>query len=465
LDKLRGLVRHAIYASRGGFLVRPFAIAFALGLAGLLLSALDTRVHVPGVASVAGLLPGRSDPQVAQAMLSVIATSIMTVVSIVFAILLMTLTLASMQFSPRILLSFIRDQVTQWTLGIFLGTFCYCMAALAAIRFTHHPFAPAMAVAGAMVLALVCVSWLLFFIHHISHAISVNYIVDRIAGDAERVIDQIAPHARSGAGPQSHPEADVGGWDTVVLSETSGYIRFIDAAVLLKHATAYRLRVLIHRRVGHFIAAGTPLFFVANVGGQHQFIANHLRRAFDIGPTRTLEQDVEFGVLQIVDIALRAISPAVNDPSTAISCIDQLSRLLIRWVAREAPQTFLASPPHVLRVVLPWVTTEQLLETAFDQIRHYASSDVAVSLRLLRALDDISWTTEDQTLRLCLSELGGRIVQGAKAELGSKDVERLEARASTLGDRASDRLSAASSASRSTTTITASEVREPLRAN
>ena len=103
----------------------------------------------------------------------------MTVVSIVFAILLMTLTLASMQFSPRILISFVRDRGTQWTLGIFLGTFSYCVVALPAARSIPHPFAPVATVAGAMLLALTCVGWLLFFIHHISQSISVNHIVDR----------------------------------------------------------------------------------------------------------------------------------------------------------------------------------------------------------------------------------------------------------------------------------------------
>src|ERR1700678_4452912 len=117
----------------------------------------------------------------------------MTVVSIVFAILLMTLTLASMQFSPRIIVSFTRDRVTQWTLGIFLGTFSYCMAALPAARLLPQPFAPVATVMGAMLLALTCVAWLLFFIHHISQAISVSHIVDRIASETKTMIDEMMP--------------------------------------------------------------------------------------------------------------------------------------------------------------------------------------------------------------------------------------------------------------------------------
>ena len=120
----------------------------------------------------------------------------MTVVSIVFAILLMTLTLASTQFSPRILISFVRDRTTQWTLGVFLGTFSYCMAALPAARALPQPFVPVATVTGAMVLALVCVGWLIYFINHISQSISVNHIVDRIARETELVIEELMPDPR-----------------------------------------------------------------------------------------------------------------------------------------------------------------------------------------------------------------------------------------------------------------------------
>src|ERR1022692_3074215 len=180
-----------MYTLRGGFLVRPLAIALILGCAGALLSWLEEEVTAFSDWVPRALFPSHADPQVAQVILGTIATSIMTVVSIVFAILLMTLTLASMQFSPRILVSFVRDRVTQWTLGIFLGTFAYCVAALPAARSLPHPFSPVATVTGAMLLALTCVAWLIFFIQHISQSISVNHIVDRIARETEEVIDDI----------------------------------------------------------------------------------------------------------------------------------------------------------------------------------------------------------------------------------------------------------------------------------
>jgi uncharacterized membrane protein len=429
---LQAFLRHAIYASRGGFLVRPLAIAIVLGCLGAGLSGLEDRF--PGLADFIpyAAFASRSDPQVAQVILSDIATSIMTVVSIVFAILLMTLTLASMQFSPRILLSFVRDRVTQWTLGIFLGTFSYCMAALPAVRFSPHPFSPVVTVLGAMALALVCVGLLLFFIHHISQAISVGFIVDRIAGETEAVIDQIAPHPWTSSQSEGHPGSGDPGKEGAIANVVSGYVRFIDGAALLAASRTFTVRIRINRRVGQFAPAGVPLLFVSHPGRLDAEKMAKLRAAFDIGPTRTLEQDVEFGVLQIVDIALRAISPAVNDPSTAIGCIDQLSRLMIRWVGRAPPASLLCSPPHVVRVVLPWISREELLETAFDQIRHYSSSDVAVSLRLLRALGDIASVAPDAALGPILDDYGARIVEGCRAHLSKADLRRLDNRLAPL---------------------------------
>ena len=189
-----------MYNLRGGFLVRPLTITLILGAAGACLSWLEETIPSISDSIPRALFPSHSDPQVAQVILGNIATSIMTVVSIVFAILLMTLTLASMQFSPRIIVSFARDRVTQWTLGIFLGTFSYCMAALPTARSFPRPFAPVATVSGAMLLALACVAWLLFFIHHISQAISVSNIADRIASETEAMIDEMMPWPHSADG-------------------------------------------------------------------------------------------------------------------------------------------------------------------------------------------------------------------------------------------------------------------------
>jgi uncharacterized membrane protein len=424
-----------MYALRGGFLVRPLLIAIALGLLGGVLSSVEETVPAMSAWVPTSLFPSRSDPQVAQIILATIAASIMTVVSIVFAILLMTLTLASMQFSPRILLSFVKDRVTQWTLGIFLGTFAYCMAALPAARSLPYPVAPVATVTCAMLLAMICVAWLIFFINHVSQAISVNHIVDRIARETEGVIDDVMPDTQRYAYEPPGVPFDGNKREVLVDSAVSGYIRYVDTERLLYLAQAFKLRVRMLRRVGHFVPAGVALFGASPAERVDPERARELRSAFDIGPTRTMQQDIEFGVIQIVDIALKAISSAVNDPSTAITCVDQLGRIMIRFVNRNVPASLLCNPPHVVRVIVPWIGTESLLDTAFEQIRHYSMSDIAVSLRLLRAFDDIASTCSDPRIVESLVVRGRRVVAGCAERLSPDQIEKLRQRLSSLEAR------------------------------
>src|SRR5271169_2414906 len=425
-------LRHAMYNLRGGFLIRPLTIALVLGSVGASLSWLEEEFPAASAWVPSTLFPSHADPQVAQVILAGIAASIMTVVSIVFAILLMTLTLASMQFSPRIIVSFSRDRVTQWTLGIFLGTFSYCMAALPAARSLPRPFAPVATVLGAMALALVCVGLLLFFIHHISQAISVNHIVDRIAEETEAMIDEVMPWPHRLNRLNDTEPIRPNSSEVAVVSADSGYIRFIDTrrmALLAKH---YHVTIRVLRRVGHFVPAGIPLMMVSKGNRLPPEGTAELLAAFDLGPTRTLQQDVEFGVLQIVDVALKAISPAVNDPTTAINCIDQLSRILIRFASREPPEELLYDPPGIVRASIGWIHFERLLEAAFEQIRMYSKTDVAVSLRLLRALCDIAASTPDPQCRRVVVEHGTRVVTGCADRLAEEELRALQVRHAEL---------------------------------
>lgn len=435
-ERLSLLLRSALYALRGGFLIRPLVIALLLGAAGAILSFAEEYVPALDAWIPAVLFPPHQDPQVAQTILGVIAGSIMTVVSIVFAILLMTLTLASTQFSPRILVSFVRDRTTQWTLGIFLGTFSYCMAALPAVRFMPRPFVPVVTVLAAMLLALLCVAWLIFFINHISRSISVNHIVDRIAGETERVIDDLMPYPRGRYERPEHAAPFFKARERFIVSRKSGYIRFVDVPYLVECAKSYGVQIVLQRRVGQFVPAGVPIMRVFEAGRVTPEREARLLAAFDIGPARTMQQDVEFGIIQIVDIALRAISPAVNDPTTAINCVDQLSRILIYWTSRAPPQAYLHGPPNVLRVAVPWIGFDGLLDTAFEQIRHYSRSDIAVSMRLIRAFDDMIVAGLPPKERQSLIRRARRVVAGCEAQLPGSDLVELRRRLARLETRA-----------------------------
>jgi uncharacterized membrane protein len=392
LAALQRAARHAVYGLRGGFLVRPLVIAFALGMLGLALPWGEDYLGIvepflgPGTRFVS------QDPGMAQGILGSVISAVMTVVSIVLSVLLVALTLASMQFSPRILTGFVEDRANQRTIGIFLGTFLYCLGAYPACRAGTRPSVCAVAVLGATLLAVTCSVGLVMFIHHIARSINVNFITERIALETERVIDDVMPEPMRGRTTASeHPLPKFDG-DTFLVAPRSGYIRFIDVESLCGLAKQAGLAVRVERRVGQFVPAGVPLLRFSR---SKDLPTEGFLEAIDLGPVRTMEQDVEFGTLQLVDIALKAISPAVNDPSTAINCIDQLSRLLVRIVKREPLPAALYDPPGTARVVLSPLPFEHLLEVAFAQIGHYGKTDFVVSLRVLRAFGDIAMVTKD----------------------------------------------------------------------
>jgi len=220
--------------------------------------------------------------------------------------------------------------------------------------------------------------------------------------------------------------------DKSLLSPQSGYIRYVDLKQLLSLASSYHVKVQVVRRVGQFVPAGTPLLMVNKADRLSSKAITAFCAAFDSGPTRTLQQDVEFGILQIVDIALKAISPAVNDPTTAIGCVDQLTRILIRFASRDMPEPRLYDLRGVARVSIQWIDFEHLLDSAFEQIRMYSESDVAVSLRLLRALGDIAITTDDMDLRKTLFKRGCQVVEGCSERIGAEELKSLVVRLTAL---------------------------------
>jgi uncharacterized membrane protein len=343
----------------------------------------------------------------------------------------MTLTLTSMQFSPRIIVNFVKDKVTQKTLGIFLGTFAYCVAALPAAHTLPQPFAPVLTVFGAMVLAMCCVGWLLYFIHHISQAISVSHIVDQLAEETCCMVEQMMPlRSQASPCPAALTFKPTGSGASCLLPATqSGYIRYLDLPQLISLAVRHDVQLRVLRRVGEFIPAGVPIVSVNGpaagaLGKIHQALA----WCMEIGPTRTLQQDIEFGILQIVDVALKAISPAVNDPSTAVTCVDQLSRILVQVIGRKPSPAQLQDETGMPRVWVSWPDPSRLMDTAFEQIRLYARGDLAVSLRLLKVLGDLAFMVTNPSDWALLCQHGERICHGSRRRMDPGEWKLLEER-------------------------------------
>lgn len=419
MPSLQFRVQQLAYDLASGLFARPAAWIAALAFAALALPPLESRV-APGLSAFLA-----TEPASAQVVLGTLAGSMMTVVSVVYSILLVALSLASIQFSTRILASMMRDRVAQNTLGLFVGTFVYCLLVLRAVHGDPQPYVPGVALTGAIALALFSLAGLVWFIHHIVSSIQANHLVDRIASETEAVIDDVFREALLPGEVLSDPALPpVPEGAAVVLSNRSGYIQLIDTDSLAKIAERGHA-VFLLRPMGSFVAAGTPLFALSPPASPELELAD--LRALDIGPMRTMQRDVEFGVRQIVDIALKAISPAVNDPSTAVTCIDQLGRLLVRVAGRRP------APVQLGGVVVPMTTHAALIDLAFDQIRQYGRADMAVALRLVRVLGELAAVTTQPASLARIQAHARMVAAAARAAFPAEDCEELERRLEGMG--------------------------------
>ncbi|HPZ09673.1 MAG TPA: DUF2254 domain-containing protein [Candidatus Eremiobacteraeota bacterium] len=393
-QRLKFISTQIIYDLRTGLLFRPTIIAVSLAIFAIVLTHMEERGDL--YLSLTNWMPWafKGETASAQIVIGTIAGSIMTITTIIYSIMIMALTMASMQFSPRILNSFMRDPVNQIILGIFTGTFIYCLLVLRTIRGEPSPFVPDTSISIGILLALFCLGSLIYFIHYISLFIQLNHIVNHIAGDTEHVIKNVFPEKATQQIkfytehliPVSESEP--------VFSKYTGYIQLIDDKSLGKLAKRYAVKLFVKYPVGGFVIAGNPIVFVAPAGKTDKKFCQVCLEAFDIGPVRTMQQDVGFGIRQIVDIALKAISPAVNDPTTATTCIDHLGRLLILLAKRHISPWEIKDPfSGDVIVSLRKINFHDALELAFTQIRQYGKSDMAVTLAMLRVIKEIASST------------------------------------------------------------------------
>ncbi len=422
LERARFHLRQWVYDLSTGLLFRPAVII--AGLAGLAVA-----LSMASVGRASWLFPG--EPAAAQVVLGTIASSMMTVVSVVYSILLVALSLASMQFSTRILRRFVRDEVSQVTLGLFLGTFVYCLLLLRVVHGEPRPHVPALGVSVAVALAVVSMGWLVYFIHHISRIIQANHLVDEIAAETEPVIDEVFP-AEAGA-EVAAPDGWTSWLSHTVTAARSGYVQLVDTAALADVALRAEGFVVVDVGVGHFAVEGAPLVTLRAPRAPSPDDVAALRDAFDLGATRTMQDDAEFGVRQIVDIALKAISPAVNDPSTAATCIDHLARLVGRAARRRDPSPLVApAGSSVARVQHDPSSFRALVDLAFAQIRQYGRADMAVGLRVLRALEVVAGCTDDPARLAHLARHARQMEDALRASFPSEDCAMLAERARRL---------------------------------
>jgi uncharacterized membrane protein len=340
--------------------------------------------------------------------LSVLAGAVITVVGVVFSIMIVTLTLASTQFGPRMLRNFIRDRGTQFTLGTFVATFVYATLVLISIGGTHGNFVPHLSVTTAVLLVAVSMGVLIFFIHHIATTIQLPQVIASIARDLSRAID--AESGPTGPGLEAGPSVQEllrrmsESGDTGVGAPSSGYLQFIQHRKLVQLATEKGAVIRLLHRPGHFVVRGQAMATVWPPQVAEE-VAEALRRAHITGPNRTLAQDLAFAVDQLVEIAIRALSPAVNDTFTALTCIDWLGASLIRVTTRWHPVRVGRDSHGFVRVITAHVSYQRLVERAFEKIRQAGRGMPAVLIRQLDSLEKImEHTTNGDQRELLLAQ-------------------------------------------------------------
>src|SRR5271170_1180959 len=389
-------------AIRTNLWVVPVVETFAVVLLFVVTYSVDRAAYDGAIQLPSWVLSGTSD--VARVLLATVAAAIITVVGIVFSITIVALTLASTQFGPRMLRNFVRDPGTQIALGTFVASFCYAMIALVSVGGgPHGDFVPHLSITVTFMLTLADVAVLIFFLNHIASMIQLPVVIARIAATLDKEIAALDRGSSFGVGTArgpSHEEllARLAESGAPIRTPRSGYLQVIRHDSLLKIATKADAVIQLPYRPGHFVVGGQVIAAVwpPEAAGS---VAERLALGHITGAYRTLPQDISFGFDQLVEIALRALSPAVNDTFTGMTCVDWIADGLCRISNSWHPQRIRRDDEGNIRVIAYQPDFERLVERTFDTIRQAAVGMPAIMIRQLEALAKIMEQTPNRALQ------------------------------------------------------------------
>jgi len=329
-------------------------------------------------------------PEGARAILSAVATSMITVAGLTFSITMLTLQLASSQFGPRLLRNFMRDRGNQLVLGTFISTFVYCLLVLRTVKGVEgSSFVPHLAVAIGVVLAVAGLAVLIYFIHHTATSIRIETLLASLAAETGATIDRLFPERLGNEDPEAAGQAPDFDRGHVICANASGYVQSVDNTALLRLSTEEDLIVDVVARPGSFVTERDPLLRVLAARALPEKKADALRSTLIVGIERTPYQDLDFSIRRIVEIAQRALSPGTNDPTTALYCIDRLREATVRLAERRTPSSFRHDDQGRLRIVAEPVSFEAVAVGAFGAVALYAGIDSDVLKALVSALDAV----------------------------------------------------------------------------
>ncbi|MEZ4521753.1 MAG: DUF2254 domain-containing protein [Thermomicrobiales bacterium] len=369
-------------------------VIFAFGLS-FLTQQLDDRFQF----QIGGAFPGvfQGGPDGARSMLATIAGSMITVASVTFSITIAALANASSQFGPRLLRIFMQDTGSQIVLGTFVGTFIYCLMALRLVPVEETTdYVPHLSTSMALVLALASIGVLIFFIHHMATMLQVSNVTARVGEEMIESINSLFPEDLGWGGESDErpdavrlsemsgsvvPDSNQRG----ILAERIGYIRAIDEETLMELAVDHDVVIRIALRPGVFIVPDALLAVVWPSERATKELSGALQEVFLVGSGRTPFQDIELYFDELIEIALRALSPGINDPYTAFTCIDWLTAGVTSLANLRMPSRYRYDRDGELRIIADNPQMDELIDRIFDRIRNAGAGHPSVLRKLLEA--------------------------------------------------------------------------------
>ena len=437
------------FASRLGasYWFVPTVMAFlAILLAGFMIT-VDTFEGSSWMDRVPWLYAAR--PSGARGLLSSIGGSMITVAGTVFSVTIAAVVYASGQYGPRLLTNFMKDRGNQVTLGTFIATFLYCLLVLRTVRSADeangYSFVPNMALMVAVALALCSIGVLIFFIHHVPSKIHINSVIQEIGARLIREIDHRFPrHIGSGADEDGIDDvrlpdafrhdasAAAAAERRQVLANATGYIETIDNDDLLALATQHDLVLRLQYQPGDFVHKGRTIVEAWPPGRCADNVARDIAEMFSVGEARSTLQDLRFPIDELVEIAARALSPGINDPFTALTCLDWLSAAMSDLADRDLPSNLRVDANNDLRVIAHAETFASFADRSFGALVQYCAADMVAALRFLGALGHAAIACEAPDRLKTLEHYADRLCELAADAMSGYNLRRVEERAADL---------------------------------
>ncbi|WP_165482743.1 DUF2254 domain-containing protein [Legionella gresilensis] len=339
-----------------------------------------------------------SKPDRASAILSTIATSVITVAGVVFSMTIVAVSFAASQIGPRLIANFMRDRANQVTLGTFIATFLFCLFILLALfnlndsgasGISTKPFLPQISLLVAIILTLCSVGILIYFIHHIPQSINVSNVVGKVGEELFRQVDCLFPINIGKDGPSQEHALSLSKFKSTVSATQHGYMRIIDGNSLLSIACKHDFIIKINARPGDYITENDTMFTIYSSEELTKDIKNKCIKAFIFGHERNQEQDILFLVNELVEIIARALSPSMNDPFTAMTCMNWLELTLQKVSKAKPPSSYRYDTDNQLRVIASPIYFEELCDLTFCRTRSYICKDRNATMHMLKIIHNV----------------------------------------------------------------------------